>query len=261
MHNIYNYPNTKYNFIETIENYYKKIYPSFLELNTIHKLLETEELSECDKEYHKIPIHKFGVSDRKSIFVKDFHRFVDTQETQETQESFQNLYETFILDLIKPIFNILPEDKIVFQKTPNIRFHLPPCSNIGYIIDSKNIHSDVIGLHIDSEFGHPKNEKNIIIPLTKMFGSNSLYYNSVADPNINVYEYNNLVMDLNNFYIGNLNECYHYNKINTTGFARVSLDFRILTLHDYENHIKNNEISYSETFKNKFIVGDYYKML
>ena len=256
MHNIYNYSNKTYNFTEIIEKYYNKIYPSFLELEQIHTLLATEDIKECDKEYYKTPVHQFGVSDRKSIFIKDFHHFVDTDET------FQVLYEKFIVDVIKPIFNLLPENKLIVQKTPNIRFHLPNCSNIGYINNSRNIYYDIFGIHKDGDFGHPKNETNIIVPLTNMFDTNSVYYNSIPDNGTNnIYEYTNLVMDLNNFYIGNLNECYHYNKINTTGITRVSLDFRVLLVHDYDNYIKINKISCSETFKSKFIVGDYYKVI
>ena len=260
MHNIYNYSNEKYNFTEVIETYYKKVYPSFLEFNKIHNLLDSDDMLECDKLYYKVPVQQFGVSDRKSIFIQNFHNFVDTDET------FQNLYDKFILDIIKPLFNITPENKIIVQKTPNIRFHLPNCSNIGYIINSKNVYSDIFGVHKDSEFGHPKKELNIIVPLTKMFGSNSIYYNSIPDTdndtnNTVLYDYNNLKMELNNFYVGNLNECYHYNKINTTGFTRVSLDFRVLRLEDYENHINTNIITYSESFKSKFIIGDYYKII
>ncbi len=64
------------------------------------------------------------------------------------------------------------EDKLVVQKTPNIRFHLPNNSNIGKRdTDSKN----TIGLHYDYEFNHPKEEYNIILSITDMFDTNSLY--------------------------------------------------------------------------------------
>lgn len=255
MHSIYNYSDKNYNFSITIKKFYNQLYPSFSELDQIHKLLESEDMTEYDKEYYKIPIQKFGLTDRNSIFIKNFHNFVDTDET------FTNLYKKFIVDVIKPMCNLSSFDKIVYQKTPNIRFHLPNCSNIGYIVNDKNMYSDIIGVHNDNEFGHPKNEKNVIVPLTKMFGSNSLYYSSSPIDNLDVYGYNNLVMSLNNFYIGNLNECDHYNKINTTGVSRVSLDFRILLYSDYENYIKSCPITSSETFKNKFIVGVYYSIL
>jgi len=270
MHFIYNFSNEQYNFIDIIEQHYKKTYPSLLELNKIHKLLDSEDMPDCDKEYYRVPVHQFGVSDRKSIFIKNFHNFVDRDDT------FQQLYDKFIVDIIKPLFNVLPEYKIIVQKTPNIRFHLPNCSNIGYISNSKNVYPDIFGIHTDGEFGHPKNEINIILPLTKMFETNSIYYSSIPENSHNrdntttqnpcsdvldVYDYTNIVMDVHNFFVGNLNQCYHYNKINTTGVTRVSLDFRVLTVDAYAKYINSNKIHYSETFKNKFIIGDYYKIL
>ena len=55
------------------------------------------------------------------------------------------------------------------------------------------------------------------------------------------------------FFMGNLNKCKHYNKINRTEQTRVSFDFRVIPQSKYK--VCEN---LSATSKNKFVIGEYY---
>ena len=239
------FDNNKYNFYDCLYPYYKKKYPSLDLFKNIHDILNTNDVSEEDKKFYDIKIPEFGVNDRKSFLIRDFHNFIDNDT------SFYKLYESFIINVIKPIFTY--EHKLVVQKTPNIRFHLPNCSNIGKRSIDK--YDNVIGLHCDSEFFHPNEEINIVLPITDMYDSNSIYYEPYPESNINVYEYNNMVLSKNYFYMGNLNKCKHYNKINTTSITRISMDLRIIPFSKFNTN--NNS---SVTNNVKFDIGNYYTL-
>ena len=77
--------------------------------------------------------------------------------------------------------------KLVVQKTPNIRFHLQYNSNIGKRQTDPS--DDIIGLHYDNEFNHPIEEYNIILSVTDMFDTNSLYYENHPNSNIEYDSY------------------------------------------------------------------------
>ena len=243
MHKIYKIKNNKMKSI--LLNSYKNKFGIDKFENT-HLLLNTNRLNEDEKKFYNIPIQIFGKTDRKSIFVKYFYTIFD--------KDYTILYEylNFIKNNIKPLY---PKEKyLVIQKTPNIRFHLPGYSNIGSRETDK--FQDIIGVHYDGEFGHPDTEMNIILPITKMFDTNSIYYETTPNSKLNYDKYNNLILKENEFFMGYFNKCNHYNKINKTNITRVSLDFRIIP---YSKYKKTDQ--YSATSKTKFELGKYYMLI
>tara|TARA_Y100000389_G_C17414832_1_gene493071 strand:+ start:342 stop:1076 length:735 start_codon:yes stop_codon:yes gene_type:complete len=241
-HNTYIFDNSKFNIRESLEIYFKNKYNDLSNFENIHKIINNYK--NINDFYNIIPI--FGINDRKSPFVFDFYNFIDTDYT------FLYNYLSFIKTYIKPLFP--DESHILVQKTPNIRFHLPNCTNIGKRDTDK--FDDIIGVHKDSDFGHHKEELNIIFPITQMYDSNSIYYEEYPNSNENLYNYNSMKLNTNNFNISSLNSCYHYNKINKTDITRVSLDFRIIP---YSKFYDENKSSVSHNIK--FKIGDYYMLI
>jgi len=240
-HTKYIFDNNKYNFNEILVNHYKKQFPSFYNFKNIHKLLNN--LKDDDKIFYSKSSPIFGVNDRDSIFVKTFYNFFDTDY------SFLKLYLNFITDNIKPLF---PKERyILVQKTPNIRFQLPGYSNIGKL--DSDPYDWVCGLHKDRQFNHPKSEWNFILPITKMYKTNSIYYEENPNSNQRIEDYKSFDLNENEFYKTKLNSCYHYNKINLTNNTRVSFDFRVIPKSEF----KNNKLT-STTSNVKFIPGKYY---
>ncbi len=243
MHKFYKIKNNK--FKTTLFNYYENRF-GIDKFENIHLLLDTNKLNEKEKKFYDIPIQLFGKTDRKSIFVQYFYELFD--------KDYTILYEylNFIKKYVKPLYP--NEEYLVIQKTPNIRFHLPGYSNIGSRDTDKS--KDFIGVHYDGEFGHPDTEINVILPITKMFDTNSIYYEPEPNSNLNYNEYNCLKLKENEFFTGYFNKCNHYNKINKTNVTRVSLDFRIIPYSKYKN---NN--TKSATSKTKFEIGQYYMII
>ncbi len=230
--------------INEIKNIYKNKYNFIDDLKDIHTLLNTDLISPEDKEYHKI-IPIFGKTCRKSVFVRDFYEFYDKDSI------LNNSYIHLINTQIKPLFK---EDKLIVQKTPNIRIHIPNCTNIGKLESDPN--ETIIGLHNDNRFGHPEEEINFVYAITDMYDTNSIYYESLPNSNIKIEKFNNLKLKSGEIWYGHLNKCLHYNKINKTNKTRISLDFRVIP---YSNLKKNNK---SVSFHSKkFIVGDYYTII
>jgi len=228
------------NFVNVLEKMYYDKYNIKYDLNMFHTILETSNISEEKKKQHeKINILE---KDRNSIFYDDYHNFIDINPL------FNEVYYKFIQDYVIPLYGY--DNKIVFQKTPNLRISFPKRTAIGKH-EYENENENVIGIHKDSDFGHDEDEINFIIPITEMYETNSLYYEPYIDSKLPTNEYVNLSLKKNEFFIGKLNKLLHYNKMNETGVTRISLDFRIIP---YEKYMKKIDF-----FKNtKFELGKYY---
>ena len=228
-------------FSKEIKQIYEDKYNFNDSLDNIHILLESDNISQENRDYYnKTPT--FGKNDRQSFLVKDFYEYYDSNDI------IKNIYLEFINNTIKPLLNI---NKIVYQTTPNIRFHLPNCTNIG--VRDSDPNDEIIGLHSDSEFNHPESELNIIVPITNMYDTNSIYYNNIEN---SLDNFNNLKLNQNQYFTGYFNKVLHYNKINKTNKTRVSFDFRVIP---YELYIESEKTS--ATSSNKFKIGSYYSVI
>lgn len=210
-------------------------------LDQVHQLLQTKDISEEDKDYHK-KLHEWR-KDRDSIFVKKFHEYVDKYT------HFNEAYYAFIRKYILPQFP--NESRLVIQKTPNIRFSTPNNAAIGF---DPNDPEHIVGLHCDRQFGHHPTEMNFVIPVSNMFESNSIYYEPFPNSNIQPTHFENLVLNQNQFLQAYFNQILHCNRINLTNKTRISFDIRVIPYSQYQENI--------EYFKGtKFELGKYYIVL
>lgn len=228
-------------FPKILEEVFAKSYQYTCPLDRLHTLLDTDQLTLNEKEYHK-NLHEWR-SDRNSIFVKKFHEYVDKNT------KFNEAYYKFLRNNVLTLF---PEEKqIVVQKTPNIRFSLPENAAIGY---DTNDPKGIIGLHCDRDFGHHPTEQNFIVPITKMFESNSVYHEPYPRSEIHPQEYESLVLNENQFVQAYFNEIKHCNRINQTERTRISFDIRVIPYSQYQKHLND----FKDT---KFELGKYYIVL
>jgi hypothetical protein len=145
-------------------------------------------------------------------------------------------------------------DELLILLIINLRISFPGSTAIGKRdIDPS---ADIIGIHRDAEFNHSCEEINFIIPLTDMYDTNSIYYEQSINSNIHSENFLNLNITPNNFFMCYFNKLLHYNRINTTGKTRMSLDFRIIP---YSKYIEKpmNSISHNR----KMTIGEYYKLI
>lgn len=226
-------------FIPLIESLYTNEFCFEKSLDHIHELLESSNLKEQDKKSMSTMKH-IGIDDRNTILINKYHEYVDKEPL------FMETYKKFIDENIRPLF---PNEKsLVIQKTPNLRISFPNLTAIGKY---KNDTHGIIGLHCDSDFGHFHKEINVIVPLTKMFDTNSIYYEPFVDSNIDLNKYNHIELDETEFGLIYLNKLKHYNRQNQTGLTRMSFDLRVIPYSEYSKNI--------DFFKNtKFELGNYF---
>ena len=170
-------------------------------------------------------------SDSSTAFHKKFY-----DKLRSGWVDMELMYEQFIKYVIA--HNI--DGDFLYQKFPTFRVHLPGNVAVGRF-------------HKDAEFGHPKGEKNFIIPLTFSNGTDSIWVESEC----NKGDYEPMELYVGELIYFNGNELTHGNKVNEEEKTRVSMDFRVLPLSEY---ILGGTAEASVTQKQKFVEGEYYKL-
>jgi perosamine synthetase len=221
-HNIYKIDESKHAFLE----YFKELYQCD-NLQQLHlksqSALTMENLSDVETDLHK-------------IFYKDI----------KGNATFKQLY----CDLIKNIYdNLLPDEEIyIYQSFPSIRIQY--------------FNSIVVPPHYDSDHlgNHPIGEKNFILPITKMYGTNRVFIESEPGKK----DFQGIDLDYGDLLHFNGNKCTHYNEQNVEKDIRISLDFRIILLKDYKAYMNNTDVTYTnprdDRIPVKMTIGGYYQM-
>jgi hypothetical protein len=158
-----------------------------------------------------------------------------------------SLYMKFLKECIMPLFN---EDILVVQKEPSFRVCLPNNTALGKRSDQSD--TEIIGIHCDSDYGHPPEEINFILSITGQEESNSCYIES--SPNMG--DFFPVKIQNGEFISFYGNRCRHYNKKNITGKTRVSFDFRVIPFSKY----KESDATAIHS-KRAFKIGDYYTII
>ena len=153
---------------------------------------------------------------------------------------FIELYESFIKNIIAPLF--IEEDSIVYQKTPGLRVNQPG----GKAIYVKHCDGD-------KKHKHPTGEINVYMPLTKAFGNNTMWVESIPG----LGDFAPIELEFGECLMFYGNRLRHFNNFNDTGKSRCSFDFRVIPPVNYEESYE----LLSATINNKFVIGGYYKIM
>jgi hypothetical protein len=198
--------------------------------NFIKSYLNTDSLEELHLQ------HKFNaiLTDSKGETPdqgQKLHRLF--YDSMDIDEHFKCLYDDFIENIIKPHF----EDPIAYQKYPTFRIHQP--GNIS-----------VFAWHKDRDFGHSPCERNIYLPITDAYETNTIW----AESRDGLQDFAPMTCNKNEYIIWDGANCSHGNKINETNQTRVSFDFRVIKLKD----LASLNVAASKTCEKKFCLGGYY---
>jgi len=155
-------------------------------------------------------------------------------------EEFKLMYEKFILNVIKPLYN----EQIVYQVIPTFRVAYPNNIAVG------EYHKDK--WYRDADWAVEVNEDNFFLPFTDAFDTNTIWAESQEDKG----DYSPMNCNYGEIIQWDGSNLTHGNKINTTGKARVSIDFRVMKYTNY----KPSEQGSINT-KTKFQIGGYYKTI
>jgi perosamine synthetase len=223
-HAIYKYDITKHDFI----SYFNALY-------------STNELSKItlnDNTYNKENIH-----DIETNLHKQFYSSIKNDNT------FKKLYCLFIKDIYSYFFP--DETFMIYQSFPSIRLQFKNNITVPPHYDS------------DTKGNHPVGEKNFLLPITKMYGTNRLFIESAPGTG----NFKGIDLEYGNLFYFNGNKCLHYNEKNIENHIRISLDFRIILKKDYIKYINSDKIVHTnprDPEKNrtptKMIIGGYYQL-
>ena len=219
------FDNHKYNF----RNFLKKLFncESLENIHNTHKELipDTNTLSK-----------PWPFNENTSSFHEVFYK-----KLNEPWVEIINLYDQFINEYVS---NLIDGD-FLYQKFPTFRICLPDLRAV------TKWHFDA-----DEEHAHPLGEINFILPITKMFDTNSIWCETgIGSNNFEPFE-----TDINQFVKFNGNRRKHGNKFNKTKQTRFSFDFRILPMNCtpamglYPESFGNSAIR-----SQKWEAGGYYK--
>ena len=230
-HKIYNYDTNRHPFIDYIkelynENQLDQLHLKSTDYNEFKDVLELGYLNDKDTDLHK-------------MFYTDI----------KTNNKFKILYCNFIKDIFKELY---PDEKyMIFQSFPSIRIQYD--------------NSVVVPPHYDSDHlsNHPDGEINFLIPITKMFNTNSIYIESEPGKK----DYKSIELNPGELFNFNGNKCTHYNEKNDENKLRISMDFRIILLKDYIKYINNDNLKKTnprdvslKREKTLMIIGRYYQL-
>ena len=191
----------------------------------VEKLYNVNDLSEIHSDWSgaiKYDILDDIEADQKTVYHKYFYNNIkDT--------NWYSVYDSFIKEFIQPIIG----KEILYQKIPTFRVHQP--DNLA-----------VATFHRDGDYSHSKDEINFYLPLTKAWGNNTVWTETVVDKK----DFIPIEGDVGDVWLWRGANLLHGNELNDTGKSRVSIDFRVLPKSLY---VDNNMISISN--KTKMIIG------
>ena len=223
----FSYDTTKYNFVDKLN----KIFDNCdLPVENIHNF--------------------FGNDQNKQVTIDDDTRtkFHQKYYKSEHYNEMIELYQSFVKNVVLPVFNC--EDiEFIVQKEPSFRVCPPNNTALGFRPNMGDP-EDKVGLHCDSDYGHPEGEINFILTFGNQYENNSCYVETMPNSN----NFVSLQMKYGEFIGFYGNRCRHFNKVNDTGISRVSIDFRVMPLSKYDF----NCVAESLHSKRKFLIGDYY---
>ena len=177
--------------------------------------------------------------DSQSLIHNTFYNNIKNEESE-----LRKLWDKFLVNVV--LKNYKSKEKFIVQKLPNIRIHIPGAKAIN------RWHCDS-----DKDHNHPIGEINCILPLTKMYGSNSVWRESRPQ----LGDFLPFELNVGDLVYWNGNTCIHGNKVNETDMTRVSFDFRIISRDNYDNMVLKqlNKNVKTATMGTKFLIGAYYK--
>ena len=135
-------------------------------------------------------------------------------ENTDEYRQFLSTYQSFIHEWVVPQ---LGNVALLYQRKPILRVVLP-----GSVAPT--------AMHCDADYFHDSNEINYWVPLTPVWGSNSLWVESAPGAG----DFAPFVAGAGEAVRFYGNRCRHYTLPNDSGGVRVSFDFRVTPLHLFE---------------------------
>lgn len=206
-----------------IFKYDTKKYP-FREI--IQKILECEELEKIHENFD------FFLLERDKDQSTDFHKLFYSKYEK---SGFKNLYEEFIKNYVSKQL----ETAVINQTKPTFRVHMHDNLGVGEF-------------HRDSDYDHPLEEINFLVPVTEARDTSTVWIESLPDER----DFSPVNLTYGECLVFRGGILTHGNKINKTGNSRVSFDFRVIP-----KALFKPSVGESINSGMKFDIGGYYSLL
>ena len=159
--------------------------------------------------FRKWACEVLGVRDLETIHslnkVKTFNISPSANQLAKSFSSILEVYESFIVEVLEKEIGGITD----YQSPPSFRFHY---SGLGSSV-----------FHRDRDFGVEQGRINVWVPLTNVWGDNSLWIEGKEGEE----DYQPITMRFGQILLFDGVNISHGSKINTTSSTRVSFDFRI----------------------------------
>jgi hypothetical protein len=150
---------------------------------------------------------------------------------------FHDTLLAFVRDVVAPLVGAAPSD-VGFQRAPTFRLSFPSVDPMGHP-------------HCDAEYHHQPGELNVWLPLTAVWGSNTLFTES--RPGQGDFHPIELGYGRGVRFWGN--RCQHYCVANASGATRVSIDFRVVATQRHDTEFVDGRGK-----PGAFKLGEYYRL-
>jgi hypothetical protein len=205
----------------------------------LKQLFEVNDLELVHKNLNQLYAAADGVSglgnDTHSNYHKTFYAALNSG-----WDEFENAYKLFVKEEVFPKF--CDETSLIFQSLPSFRIQYPNAKAV------TTIHCDS-----DKHHKHPIGELNILIPLTKMINTSTVWMESLP----NLGDFSPVNLSYGEWILWNGNRCRHYNQTNLEKHTRISMDLRVLPQACYNPKYSKQ----TATTKQKFVIGEYYSIM
>lgn len=162
-------------------------------------------------------------------------------------------YQRLVREHVLPrLAAALGEQEFAVQREPSIRFSLPDASALGA---RENDEDACIGLHTDGDYDHQPGELNVMLALSRVFGSNGLFVESEPMRG----DYHCVELEAGRLFTFHGVACRHYNQRNDTGCTRVSIDFRLIPMSRYDH--SRDDVSRKASRAGRFTLGEYFELV
>lgn len=180
---------------------------------------------------HESATEKYAVFRRDNDQSSEFHRRFYAAFEQDVQPDYRRLVQQTV--------RAMYDGPIVYQRVPTFRVHLPGNLAVGEF-------------HRDRDYQHSPREENYWLPLTRAWGTNTIWIESEPDRG----DFRPAEVTYGQILRFDGANLVHGNKVNSTSKTRVSMDFRVIPMAHYE---ESDRVTINT--KMRFAIGDYFSLM
>jgi len=228
------YDTIKYDFRAIIEEIV-----GYQDLENLHKTPEGEQILKHLKNFGKAPVSSRNAFNKKWRHAMCGVKGCDKDGPNSPYQKMKALISRFCAEVCAPALGC---SSIVHQVIPTFRCHTP---GTGKSLGSQ---------HTDAQYHHQPAEVNFWLPVTSVYGTNSLW----SESEVGKGDFHPFVAENGQCVRFYGNQCEHYTMANEEQVTRVSLDFRVIPARCYVPNYLSDELMSKGRRVSSYELGGWY---